>query len=111
MVSTSAASCIQNPEQILFDREHMNMDKSIQQYSDGEKLEALTQTYVELGLPLQFAYWAAEADLCHDDAQKSVSRPCLPHDTAWTVAGATRAKAAISSSCGRSLPYAIRVGA
>jgi hypothetical protein len=45
----------------------MNMDKSIQQYSDGERLEALTQIYVELSLPFQVAYRAAEADLCYHD--------------------------------------------
>ena len=54
------------------------MDKSIQQYSDGERLEALTQIYVELSLPLQVAHRAAEADLCYHDAQKSASRPSSP---------------------------------
>ena len=50
------------------------MDKSIQQYSDGERLEALTQIYVELSLPLQVAHRAAEADLCYHDARQS-ARP------------------------------------
>jgi len=51
----------------FFDQKLMNMDKSIQQYSDGERLEALTQIYVELSLPFQVAYRAAEADLCYHD--------------------------------------------
>ena len=51
--------------------ELMKIDESIQQFSDGERLGALTQIYLEISLPLQVAIWAAAADLRHLDAQKS----------------------------------------
>ena len=39
----------------------------IEQFSDGERLVALAQIYLEFSLPPQVALWAAEADLCHLD--------------------------------------------
>ncbi len=45
------------------------MDNSIRQFSDRERLVALAQIYLDFRLPLQVAFWAAEADLCTLDAQ------------------------------------------
>jgi hypothetical protein len=72
-------------DETSFGREHkeiekelMKMDNSIQQFSDGERLGALTQIYLELSLPPQVALRAAEADLCYFNAQKSDSHwKCL----------------------------------
>jgi hypothetical protein len=50
----------------------MKTDQRIQQFSYGDRLCALTQIYLELGLRLQVALRAAEADLCQLDVQKSV---------------------------------------
>jgi hypothetical protein len=47
------------------------MKNSVLQFSDGERLDALTQIYLELSLPLKVALWAAAADLCDLDVQKS----------------------------------------
>jgi hypothetical protein len=49
----------------------MKTDERTKQFSDGERLGALTQIYLELSLPLQVAIWAAAADLRHLNAQKS----------------------------------------
>jgi hypothetical protein len=35
------------------------MNNSVQQFTDGERLDALTQIYLELSLPLKVALWAA----------------------------------------------------
>jgi hypothetical protein len=43
---------------------------TIQQFSYGERLGALTLIYLELSLPLQVALRAAEADLCQLDVGK-----------------------------------------
>ena len=48
---------------------------TIQQFSYGERLGALTLIYLELSLPLQVALRAAEADLCQLDVRKCAS--CL----------------------------------
>jgi hypothetical protein len=64
-LSPNATSCIHNPKPILFDQELMKTNASVQQFSDGRKLGALTLIYLELGLPLQVALRAAEADLGH----------------------------------------------
>ncbi len=53
----------------------MKMHNSNKQYSGGESVGALTQIYLELGLPLQFALRAAEADLCYREVQKSAKPP------------------------------------
>jgi hypothetical protein len=72
-LSPKPASCIQNPKPFIFDQELMKMDNSIQQFSDGKRLRALIQIYLEFSLPLQVAHRAAEADLCRLDVEKSAS--------------------------------------
>ena len=64
-LSPNATSCFHNPKPILFDQELTKLDASIKQFSDERKLVALTLIYLELGLPLQVALRAAEADLGH----------------------------------------------
>jgi hypothetical protein len=49
------------------------MNNSMQQISDGERLGALTQIYLELSLPLKVALWAATADLRDLELQKTDS--------------------------------------
>jgi hypothetical protein len=49
------------------------MNNSGRKFSDGERLDALTQIYLELSLPLKVALWAAAADLHDLDLQKSDS--------------------------------------
>jgi hypothetical protein len=64
-LSPNATSCFHNPKPILFDQGLTKIDASIKQFLDARKLGALTLIYLELGLPLQVALRAAEADLCH----------------------------------------------
>jgi len=64
-LSPNATSCFHNPKPILFDQELTKIDAGIKQFLDGRKLGVLTLIYLELGLPLQVALRAAEADLCH----------------------------------------------
>jgi hypothetical protein len=47
------------------------MNNSLQRFSDGERLDALTQIYLELSLPLKVALWAAAADLRDLDVEKT----------------------------------------
>jgi hypothetical protein len=47
------------------------MNNSLQHFSDGERLNALTRIYLELSLPLKIALWAAAADLRDLDPQKT----------------------------------------
>jgi hypothetical protein len=47
---------------------------TIQQFSYGERLVALTLIYLELSLPLQVALRAAEADLCQLEVE-TCARP------------------------------------
>ncbi len=69
-LSANETSCIQNPKPFLFDQELVKMDNSIQQFSWGQRIGALTQIYLAFGLPLQTALRAAEADLGQLDVQK-----------------------------------------
>jgi hypothetical protein len=46
------------------------MNNSLQHFSDGERLDALTRIYLELSLPLKVALSAAAADLRDLDPQK-----------------------------------------
>jgi hypothetical protein len=49
------------------------MNNSGQQFSESEKLDALTQIYLQLSLPLKVALWAAAADLRDPEVRKSRS--------------------------------------
>jgi hypothetical protein len=49
------------------------MKNSGHQFSEGERLDALTQIYLELSLPLKVALGAAAADLRDLDVQKTDS--------------------------------------
>jgi hypothetical protein len=69
-LSANETSCIQNLKPFLFDQELVKMDNSIQQFSSGQRIGALTQIYLAFGLPLQIALRAAEADLGQLDVQK-----------------------------------------
>lgn len=69
-LSANETSCIQNPKPFLFDQELVKIDNSIQQFSWGQRIGALTQIYLAFGLPLQTALRAAEADLGQLDVQK-----------------------------------------
>jgi hypothetical protein len=69
-LSASLTSRIQNLKPILFDQELVKMDNSVQQFSCGQKVGALTQAYLAFGLPLPTALRAAEADLGQLDAQQ-----------------------------------------
>jgi hypothetical protein len=69
-LSANETSCIQNPKPFLFDQELVKMDNSIQQFSWGQRIGALTQIYLAFGLPLQTALRAAEADLGQLGVQK-----------------------------------------
>jgi len=66
----SATSCIQKLKPFLFDQELVKMDNSVQQFSCGQRVGALTQVYLAFGLPLQIALRAAEADLGQLDVQQ-----------------------------------------
>ncbi|MGA8482289.1 MAG: hypothetical protein WB696_30325 [Chthoniobacterales bacterium] len=69
-LSANETWCIQNPKPFLFDQELVKMDNSIQQFSWGQRIGALTQIYLAFGLPLQTALRAAEADLGQLGVQK-----------------------------------------
>ncbi len=69
-LSANETSCIQNLKPFLFDQELVKMDSSIQQFSWGQRIGALTQIYLAFGLPLPTALRAAEADLGQLDVQK-----------------------------------------
>lgn len=69
-LSAHLTSRIQNLKPILFDQELVKMDNSVQQFSCGQKVGALTQVYLAFGLPLPTALRAAEADLGQLDAEQ-----------------------------------------
>jgi hypothetical protein len=50
------------------------MNNTVHQFLDGERLDALTQIYLDLSLPLKVALWAAAADLRDLDMEKTDSR-------------------------------------
>ena len=64
-LSADAASFIQNLKPLLIKEEPIKMSTNIRQFSNAEKIAALTHRYLELKLPLQAALGAAEADLQH----------------------------------------------
>jgi hypothetical protein len=69
-LSANLTSRIQNLKPILFDQELVKMDNSVQQFSCGQKVGALTRVYLAFGMPLPTALRAAEADLRQLDAQQ-----------------------------------------
>jgi hypothetical protein len=69
-LSANVTSCIQNLKPFLFDQELVKMDNTVQHFSCGQKVGALTQVYLAFGLPLPTALRAAEADLGQLDAQQ-----------------------------------------
>jgi hypothetical protein len=69
-LSTDAVSLFWSLEPLLIKQGTMKIDNSIPQFSHGERLGALTQIYLAIGLPLQVAFRAAEADLCELGVQK-----------------------------------------
>ena len=62
-LSANETSRVQNLLSLLFDQEPMKTNNSIQQFSYGERVGALAQTYLELSVPLPVALRAARADL------------------------------------------------
>jgi hypothetical protein len=56
------ASFIQNLKPLLVNQESIKTAK-IEQFSDADRVAALTHQYLDLGLPLDAARRAAEADL------------------------------------------------
>jgi hypothetical protein len=61
--AANAASFIQNPKPLLVNQESIKMATKIEQFSYADRVAALTNQYLELGLPLNSALRAAEADL------------------------------------------------
>jgi hypothetical protein len=66
--SANAASLIRNPKSLLSIMS--SWKNGILQLSEGERLWALTEIYLELSLPLPIALRAAEADLYQVDVEK-----------------------------------------
>ena len=60
---SASASFIQNPKPLLVHPESIKTASKIEQFSDADRVAALTYYYLELGLPLDAALRAAEADL------------------------------------------------
>jgi hypothetical protein len=74
-LSANAASSIRNPKPLLVNQESIKMATKIEQFSYADSVLALTHQYLELGLPLNFALRAAEADLLQARIFREVSAP------------------------------------
>jgi hypothetical protein len=64
-LSANETSRVQNLLPRLSHQEPMKANDSSQQFSYGERVEALAQIYLELSVPLPIALRAARADLLH----------------------------------------------
>jgi hypothetical protein len=60
------ASFIQNLKPLLVNQESIETATKIERFSDADRVAALTHQYLDLGLPLDAARRAAEADASTD---------------------------------------------
>jgi hypothetical protein len=84
-LSANAASCIQNPKPLLVNQESIKTATKIEQFSDADRVAALTHQYLELGLPLDAAHRAAEADLWSARLFSEVLAPAVGHSSMYKI--------------------------
>ena len=88
-INANAASSIQNPKPLTVNQESIKMATKIEQFSYADKVAALTHQYVELGLPLNSALRAAEADLWEPETWVWLFKAVLPPRSDVTRFGKT----------------------
>jgi hypothetical protein len=72
---SASAYFIQNRKALLVNQESIKTASKIDQFSDADRVAALTSHYLELGLPLVAALRAAEADLWSSRLFRAVLAP------------------------------------